>query len=190
MLPVLVTGNPLKVKEFNLVLKEFKLKLKSKNLELIESTGKTLKEIAKEKAEQAFQQLKKPVVVDDTGVFFRIYENFPGTESKRIFEKEGYKGILKKLESKPRTAYFKTVLCLMEGIGKQRFFEGVLEGTISEKVFFKNKKVLPYDRIFIPKGKKKVLAAFSLKEKTRLSSRGMAVRLLGKYLKSKKQITQ
>ena len=55
-----------------------------KKLHIIEPDYDSLEEVAQAKAEQAFEQLKKPVIVEDTGVFFEAYSNFSGQIAKRF----------------------------------------------------------------------------------------------------------
>ncbi len=176
-----VTGNKHKVQEINLMLGK-KVKLIQKKMKIKEPKLDSIESIAKAKALQAFKKLKKPLIAEDTGVYFTALENFPGTEPKRVFEKIGFKGLLKKLEGKKRNAFFKTVICLVNEKGKTRIFTGILKGKISEKVFLEGKYVLPYEKIFVPQGKKKVLAFFSRKNKNKFSHRAKAAKKLKKFL--------
>ncbi len=56
-------------------------------------------------------------------------------------------------------------------------------GKITKKVYLEKKDVLAYEKIFVPKGKKKVLAFFSRKNKNKFSHRAKATEKLKKFLK-------
>ncbi len=176
------TGNKHKVQEINAVLGK-KIHLIQKKIELKEPKSSSIEFIAEKKAEQAFRKLKKPLIVEDTGVYFTALRNFPGTEPKRAFLKLGLNGLLKKLQGKKRTAFYKTVICFTDG-KKKKIFSGKLHGKITEKVFLKEKDVMAYEKIFVPKGKNKVLAFFSRKNKNKFSHRAKAAEKLKKFLES------
>ncbi|MBU1120389.1 non-canonical purine NTP pyrophosphatase, partial [Candidatus Micrarchaeota archaeon] len=146
----------------------------------------SLEEIALSKAKQAYRKFGVPLIAEDTGIYFTALKNFPGSKSKRIFEEIGYKGLMEKLKGKKRNALFKTVICFIWKKEEYKLFEGKLEGRITEKPEFLNKDVLPYERIFIPKGKKKLMAELSRKEKNKFSHRAIAAGRLGEFLKTKK----
>ncbi|HJJ56389.1 MAG TPA: non-canonical purine NTP pyrophosphatase, partial [Methanocorpusculum sp.] len=48
------------------------------NLDCIEPQANTVEEIASYKAKYAYEKLKTPVIVDDTGLFIDILSGFPG----------------------------------------------------------------------------------------------------------------
>jgi non-canonical purine NTP pyrophosphatase (RdgB/HAM1 family) len=176
---IFVTGNKHKVKEIQLALGK-KIKLKQKRIEIKEK-GKTIEEIAKRKATEAYKKIKKPLIAEDTGIYFTALKDFPGTQPKRKFKELGFEGLLKKLKGKKRNAFFKTAICFFDG-KKKKIFTGKLKGKITKKVFLKKKNVLPYEKIFVPQGKKRVLAFFSRKRKNEFSHRGKAAKKLRKFL--------
>ena len=177
---IIATGNKHKVQEIKKLLGK-KIRLKQINIELHEPKSNSVEKIAESKAKQAFKKIKKPLIAEDTGIYFTALKNFPGTEPKRQYLKLGLAGLLKKLEGKKRNAFYKTVICFFDG-KKTKFFEGKLYGKITEKVFLENKKVMAYEKIFVPKGKKKVLAFFSRKSKNKFSHRAKAAEKLKTFL--------
>ncbi|MBU2100072.1 non-canonical purine NTP pyrophosphatase [Candidatus Micrarchaeota archaeon] len=179
-----VTGNKHKVQEIQKVLGK-KIQLIQKKLEIKEPALNSIEKIAKIKAVQAFKKIGKPLITEDTGIYFNAFKNFPGTEPKREFEKLDFKGLLEKLKGKKRNAFFITAICFVDAKGKRKTFSGKLHGRITEKVFYEKKDVLPYEKIFIPKGKKRVLAFYSRKTKNKFSHRAKAARKLKKFLGSK-----
>ena len=168
-----VTSNKGKFLEIKEILEKFGVQAIQEQIETKEE-GNTLKERCLSKAKDAFSKLKKPLIVDDTGLFFKAYENFPGAFPKKVFTELGFEGLLKKLEGKSRNAQFKTLICYTDGKIK-KFFEGDLNGRISEKVFVGGHESLPYDRIFIPEGYSVPFCLISDTEKNKISHRAKAV---------------
>ena len=175
-----VSGNKHKAEELALLLKASGVEVVHKNLKVIEPDLDSIKATALAKAEQAYAKLKKPVLTEDTGLYFQAYRNFPGPNPRKVFEELGFEGIFKLLKGKSRKAVFKTVLCLMESPRKVRFFEGRMKGRITTKVYPPIKRKFPYDNIFIPEGKNKPIIKLALAEKNMLSHRGQAASKIAK----------
>src|SRR3989344_4899555 len=103
------TGNKHKVTEIGAILAEHGFEVVPKRLEIVEPDFDSLEEVARSKALQAFEQLKKPVIVEDTGVFFEGYNNFPGQIAKRVYLGIGFDGLLALVRATPnKRAYFRT----------------------------------------------------------------------------------
>jgi XTP/dITP diphosphohydrolase len=180
-----VTTNKHKVSEARQILKPFNLEVKQIDTAYDENHDSSMELIAKNACKKLASQLNKPVVVEDTGFFFAAYNNFPGALPKYIFESIGYEGILKLLEAKDREAYTKAVVGYCEPGKKPQIFDGVMNGIIAERVYDKNKDVMPYERIFIPEGFKVTLSKLSRNVKNEISHRRKAFEKLGKYLVKK-----
>ncbi|MEM4663236.1 MAG: non-canonical purine NTP pyrophosphatase [Candidatus Diapherotrites archaeon] len=178
-----VSTNKHKFLEIKRVLAEYGIKLSWKNISLSEPDSTKIEDIAKKKAEQAYKIINKPLIVEDTGVFFEGFHNFPGSKARRVFERLGYEGLLNIVAKKSDRAYFKTVICFTDGKIK-KLFVGKLRGKISQKVYCKNKNVMPYERIFIPCGSKKPLCMLLRNEKNKFSHRAKAARKLALWLKA------
>ncbi|MBI4053326.1 MAG: non-canonical purine NTP pyrophosphatase [Candidatus Diapherotrites archaeon] len=178
----LVSTNDFKFDEIKKILGGYGVKIEQKKIELDEPDLKSLEEIALAKARHAYSLVKKPLIVEDTGVFFDALPGFPGTKAKRAWLELGFEGLFKKLEGKDRSARFKSVICLMNSPQDYKFFAGELEGRILEKVVMPEAKRLPYEKIFEPDGGKKALVEFSVEEKNAFSHRAIAAGKLGEYL--------
>ncbi len=176
-----VSTNPHKFEEIKSLLSKYGIKLVWKKLEL-EEKGTMLEEIAREKARQAYEKIERPLIVEDTGVFFEGFTNFPGVKAKRIYERLGFEALLKLASKKSGKAYFKTVICYTDG-KQYKLFSGILKGKITSKVHCKDKDVMPYEKIFIPEGFKKPLCMLSRKKKNEFSHRAKAAEKLAKWLK-------
>ena len=179
------TGNRHKFDEVSKVLAEFGIELGQEKMDLVEIPSDSLEEIALHKAKQAFAKLKQPLIAEDTGFFMEAYKGFPGTNPKWVVERIGLEGILKLASGKSRKGYFQTVICFIESPESYRFFEGKMHGKLSKKIINPNADTMPYNKIFIPDGDKRVLAEMSEKEKLSFLQRTIATRKLGKWLKEK-----
>ncbi|MFH0876567.1 MAG: non-canonical purine NTP pyrophosphatase [archaeon] len=174
-----VTKNSHKFDEAQNILKKYGINLIQIKKDKNEPKELTLAQIAAINAESFYKELKKPVIVEDTGVFFSAYKNFPGNSPKLAFEQLGYNGLLKLLDHEKRNAYFMTAACLRTKEGSFTSI-GKLSGKISEEVFGKNLDVMPYERIFLYK--KKPLCLMDRVEKNKISHRAKAFNKLGKYI--------
>ncbi len=180
-----VTTNEGKFEIIQSVLQQYGLDLQKKPIELNEPESDSLKEVALGKAKQAFEKLRQPLIVEDTGFYLEAYKGFPGQHSKWAFHKIGYQGFFKLLSGKSKKAFFHTVICLIDAPDSYRFFEGKWHGNITEKISKKKSASLPYARVFIPAGEKKTAVELPKEQRINQSQRGIAAHALGKWLKEK-----
>lgn len=118
-------------------------------INLVEIQSDSLEEIAKEKAKSAFLQVRKPVIVEDDGLFIGGLGGFPGQYSSHAFKTIGNEGILKLLAgSANRSASFRSLVAFYDGKSLS-ISEGRVDGTISDKI---TEGGWGYDPIFIPAG--------------------------------------
>lgn len=178
----IATTNRHKVAEIGGILREYGVELKHRSLHVAEPDFDSLEEIAKEKARQAFERIKEPVIAEDTGVYFEAYRNFPGALAKRVFLGLGFEGLLALIKrAKERRAHFRTVICYADGAAS-KCFSGELKGTLLAKAVSVGKDRLPYEKIFMPQGYSTALVDLPLEEKNRISHRAKAARKLGEWL--------
>ena len=155
------------------------------NTEPIEN-GKTFVDNAKIKSEYGFKASKIACFSDDSGICIDAMKNMPGVKSKRFIDKfkdkeDCFNFIINKVKkNKNSYAYFKTSICLTFGNNYNLFFEGKLEGRISEKPYGKNG--FGYDPIFIPMGYEITLAEMNLNEKNIISHRSIAIQKLLNFI--------
>ncbi|MEO7047302.1 MAG: RdgB/HAM1 family non-canonical purine NTP pyrophosphatase [Ferruginibacter sp.] len=150
----------------------------------------TLEDNAKQKASVINKLSQKNCFAEDTGLFVRALSGAPGVKSARYAgeersDKKNIKLLLHNLsEEKNRSAYFKTVICLIWD-KETYFFEGICEGTIiSEK---KGEFGFGYDPVFIPKGSQRTFAEMAIAEKNIFSHRKKAlVQLIDFFAKQNK----
>jgi len=177
-----ITGNNSKFKEAEKIIKNKNIKLVQKNLDLIEIQSLNTGKVVKDKAKQAFEKLKKPIIVDDTGIYFEEYKNFPGTYTGHLFKSLGFSGLLRLLKTKNKNAYFKTFICYKDKY-IEKVFSGVWKGKITNKISKKFNPDWQYNNIFIPNNCNKVLSEISLEKRAKLSHRKKAMDKLNNFLK-------
>lgn len=181
-----VTSNQHKVEEAELALKGTPIKIYLLNAEKKEPEDWPLEKVAGNNAQRIAKLTNKTIIIEDTGVFFEAFDNFPGNQPKRWFERLGYLGLLEKLDSKTnRNAYFKTVIGYCEPGKTPLLFTGQLQGHIAKEVKGLEADVMPYERIFICKDGR-YLFQYSRQEKDKISHRAKAFHQLKEFLLNKK----
>ena len=147
-----VTSNKGKVKELKLCL-EPEIKVNHIEKEYRELRSDDPEEIARESAERLANELKKPVVVEDSGLFIKVLKDFPGTCSKYIHKRIGLKGLLKLMENeKDRTVFYRSAIAYCEPNKKPISFLGEEKGTIAKGI--RGSFGFGHDPIFIPENSK------------------------------------
>ncbi|MBO6213036.1 RdgB/HAM1 family non-canonical purine NTP pyrophosphatase [Algoriella sp.] len=150
----------------------------------IDETGKTFEENALLKAKTIFEKTNKNIFADDSGLVVDALDGAPGVYSARYAgtgkDADNVAKALKELEGKTnRKAYFISIFCLILN-GKEYFFEGKVNGTISTEIL--GEDGFGYDPIFIPDGYSKSFAQMTAEEKNNISHRGLAVKKLSDFL--------
>lgn len=129
-----------------------KIKLENIALDIPEYQSLDIEEIAKGKAIHAWDLVKKPLLVDDGGIFLEKYNQFPGALTKYVYQGIGLEGFWKLAKEDPR-AYFLTCMVYIDGPCSYRIFTGKCNGTIADpKTQIISDKHLPLADIFIPEG--------------------------------------
>ncbi len=176
---VFVTGNKGKFGE----IKEI---LKVKDIEVIQNMDgypelqeNDLEPIAAYGAKWASEKLGIPVMVDDSGLFIKALNGFPGPYSAFAEEKLGNKKVLRLMEDEDdRTAIFKSVIGYCEPGGEPEVFTGTVEGKIS----FEERGTggFGYDPIFDYNGK--TFGELGNEEKNKVSHRRRALNKFMEWL--------
>lgn len=132
-----------------------------KPLELIEPQATTAAEVARVKAEQAYAQTKKPVLVDDSSFHIYALGGFPGPYIKYMLETVGAAGIVKFMEGKEdRRAYATSSLAFVDENGElHEFSVREKDGEIATRVHDSlNDGWGDLWKIYIPAGSAKTLS--------------------------------
>ena len=123
------------------------LDLKFCKQDIIEIQDEKIENIAMEKAKFAYNIVKKPIIIEDDGLFINSLNGFPGQYSKFVLKSIGNRGIIRLLKgSKDRSAYFKSIFVYNDGIIVKVFY-GKIIGKISSTI---TEGGWGYDPIFIP----------------------------------------
>lgn len=105
--------------------------------------------VAVEKGRVAWNLLKQPVLIDDAGIYFANYRDFPGVFTKYIYKGIGFEGI-KKLVSNGDQVYYQLHLVYFYGENSYEVFVGRVDGTIKFPEIFPKNPSLPFDTMFVP----------------------------------------
>jgi len=180
---VFVTGNLNKAREVAEILRNSRIDVEHVNLTLTEIQSDSLEEIAKASALEATGLVGKPVIVEDSGLFIKSLDGFPGPFSSYVQKTIGNRGILKLMGGiDDRDASFRSVVAYCDEKRKPLSFTGEVRGKIS---YDEKGKVWAFDPIFIPNRKGgKTYAEMGPVEKDMISHRRRALEKFAKwYLK-------
>ena len=175
------SSNKNKYIEAKTILSKFGIKLGFFKCSLREIQAASIKEIASQKVIDAYNQCKKPVIVEDDGLFIESLNGFPGPYSSYVFKTIGNEGILKLLNTK-RKAKFQSIIAYRDKKNGTILFVANVKGTISKN---SHGNGWGYDPIFIPEGKNKTYAM--LKEKNEISHRYNALKKFSNWYDHKRE---
>jgi XTP/dITP diphosphohydrolase len=179
--PAFVTSNPHKFAEAERILKQFGVIIRHAKLSCTEARGEQPALIAADSARSLEGRLKAPFFVEDSGLFIRSLNGFPGAYSAWALEKIGLDGMLRLMRGEPdRRAAFRTAVALFDG-RSVIVFEGEAKGTLASGQ--RGSGGFGYDPIFLPAGRRKSFAELNPLEKDALSSRGKALSKLARHLR-------
>lgn len=123
------------------------LHLKFCKRNITEIQDQKIEKIAMEKARSAYNIVKKPIIIEDDGLFINSLNGFPGQYSSYVLKSIGNRGIIRLLKGyRDRSAFFKSVFVYSNGIIVKVFY-GKINGKISSTI---KDDGWGYDPIFIP----------------------------------------
>lgn len=179
------TSNEDKMREANFAVEPFGLQFEHASVDVDEIKDLDIFKVVERKAFDTYAMLNKPVVVEDTGIFFEAFNGFPGTYSKFSVLTLGVGNTVKVLEGHSKKARFSTVVSYFDGKAAHNF-EGSTEGEICLQPRGTAPLKLPYDPYFIPGGRSKSFAELGLQGKNELSHRGRAFTKFAEWFVSQK----
>ena len=147
-------------------------------LEELQTTD--LEALLRHKAGQAFAQVGRPLLVEDTALVFAAWGRLPGPFVKFFLAELGPAGHVRALQ--PFADDRAEAVC---GVGyhdgeRIHLFEGRTAGTI---VSPRGRQGFGWDPIFVPEGAGRTFAEMELAEKQRYSMRARALAALAAYLR-------
>jgi len=180
-----ITSNNGKYKEVATKLIDADIRVIQKNLGYPEVQANSLEDVINFGVKFILNKFNKPFIIEDSGIFIKNLNDFPGVYSADVFYKIGCKGILKLMDDvkKDRDAYFKSVIAYINSDKQVHIFSGQCNGMIGFEESGSNG--FGYDPIFIPNGENKTFAKMTIDEKNRFSHRGNSINKLLEFLKEK-----
>lgn len=177
---VFVTGNMYKVSKLEKFLDQ---KFEHHNVDTDEIQSLDPRKVVEHKVRQAYDILKKPVLVDDVSLSFTALNGLPGTFVKFFLDAIGAPGLPRLIDSHTdKSAVAKVLFGYYDGKDLQ-IFEGVTHGTIVEqRGDLDSIEGHGWNSIFEVKGTTKTFAEMNAQEVAEHSARNKAVKKLKAYL--------
>lgn len=155
-------------------------RLKHSDIDLSEIQAVEVEDVVTSKAIEAFNKLRKPVMIEDTGLYIESWNGLPGALIKWFVEYAQEPGICKMLNEFPnRRAWAKTIVATYDGNSRPKTFPGKVEGSIAYHPT--GNKGFGWDKIFIPNGSEKTFGEMSGEEKDKYSMRRLAFEAVTNY---------
>ncbi len=173
-----VTGNRDKFREVQYILAEYDLVQVDLDIDEIQSFD--IYEIARKKAQSAYCQVGKPVIVEDVGFYIDAIGGFPGPFIKFVEQTMGEAGTIELLGGRSnRLAHIKVVVVYYDGsefITAESETKGNLTWEVREGEGF------GFDHTFIPEWSDLTYSEMGLEKKSENSHRTRALNSLMKKL--------
>lgn len=179
-----VTGNKSKIFSAKQILEPLGITVDNVAIPTTEIQADDVCEIAAHSAKEASEKLKTNVLKNDSGLFVKALNGFPGPYTHYVDDTLNENGLLKLLENvSDREALFIEAFAYCEYGSDPIVFKSITKGTISKEKM--GTYGWSWDFIFIPEGKDKTLGCFPDEERCLLWNTD-AYYDLAKYLKEKK----
>ena len=123
--------------------------VKHQKIDLDEIQSLDLRKIVEHKVKQAYEIVKKPVLVEDVSLEFEALGGLPGPFIRFFIEKMPLEKICSMLDGRNRKAVAKCVYGYCDG-KILKLFEGKLDGKIAERP--EGDRCYGFDSLFSPKG--------------------------------------
>lgn len=178
-----VTGNRQKLSEVVAILgDDCAFELRNQKLDLPELQGEP-QDIAREKCRLAVQQVKGPVLVDDTSLCFNALKGLPGPYVKWFLDKTGHEGLNNLLAAyEDKTAYAQCIFAYSSGAPDEepKLFVGKAHGRIVPARGKIDKAV--WNAVFQPEGHALTYAEMDEAAMNTISYRFKSLQLLKEYM--------
>lgn len=179
-----ITSHPKKAAELAWHLKR---PVNHHKLDLLEIQSVDPHEVATFKAQEAYRQLKRPVLVEDFSIRFTALGGLPGPLFKWFLQELQPEGLCELLNHyNTRQAFVQDCFAYCDG-GEVMIFDGIREGSIALEP--RGEYGYGTDSIFIPKGWDKTWGEMSKEEKMASSVRNIGVKKLEEFLSKRHGVT-
>lgn len=174
------THNLGKLREFKHILKDI-AEVEQLNDDYAELRSDDPEEIVKEAVKKLAEKYDKAIVAEDSGLFIKSLNGFPGTCSAYIHKRIGLKGIVKLMQGvNDRECEYRSAVGYCEPGKEAVSFLGTEKGTIVDSE--RGSNGFGHDPIFIPEGNNKTYGEMEDCEEVK-KFRKIAVLKLVEYLK-------
>lgn len=153
--PVFITGNPNKAVYLSRYLG---FELQHQAIDLVEIQSLDLKKVVADKARRAYDQVEKPVLVEDVSLEFTALGRLPGTFIKFFMEEMSLEQLCRLVDGKDRSARAACVFAYYDG-QIMRLFEGGMTGAVADKP--RGDGGYGWDKIIVPDGYEQTRAELS-----------------------------
>ncbi len=164
----IVTGNPHKLASFQRHLKDYDFKTVELDLPEIQSLDS--RQIITDKVQRAYEEIGKPVLVEDVSAGLDKLNGLPGPFIK-FFEERLGKDALYQLSGTETPATVVSTIGYYDG-HKLIITEGVVHGTV---VAARGDKGWGFDACFMPDGQTKTYGEMTFAEKDAISHRSLSI---------------
>ena len=180
-----VTGNWAKIDSARQILEPLGYEVDNIKMETPEIQADDVSDVAKYSAKWAANELNKTVLKNDSGLFVKSLNGFPGVYTHYVDDTLGVDGLLKLMEGiEDREAYFKESIAYCEPGKEPIVFEGYTKGRIDTKK--SGTYGWSWDFVFIPDGENKTLGCFPDEERWKYWSLDSYKKLV-EYLEKKEK---
>lgn len=167
---IFITGNE---KKAEFLARHLNHPVNHQKLDLDELQSLDLKEIVEHKVRQAYQLVKKPVLVEDISFTINSLGKLPGPFIKWFIEQLGFEKLCRLADSDPERLATTAVCYGFYDGNNLKFFEGELKGSIPEHP--KGEDGFGWNCVFIPEGQSKTNAEMNEEETEKYSLRTTTV---------------
>ncbi|MDP1835995.1 MAG: non-canonical purine NTP pyrophosphatase [Chlamydiales bacterium] len=175
-----VTGNSGKFLEAQAVLDHWTLE--QVNLDIVEVQG-TQQEIIIAKAKSALEVLKRPLIVDDVGLFCNALNGLPGPYAKDFLEKleeDGLSNLIHRYDD--HRCHYICAVAFVKPNGEPQVFEGRIDGRIVAPRGTLLHGHRSFNTIFEPEGMNQTLGEMTIEDMAKFAGRSIALKKLRTYL--------
>jgi inosine triphosphate pyrophosphatase len=167
-MPVFVTGNKHKAEYLS---RQLGIKLDHQKVELDELQATDLHVIVEHKLKQAYEVIKRPVLVEDVSLSFNALGDLPGPYIKWFIEHAGLEACCRMLDGfDDRSAVIRCTFGYFDG-DRMEFFDSELPGMISDRP--RGENGFGFDTFFINEGYEITRAEMSQEENERTYAQQM-----------------
>ncbi len=154
--------------------------LRQTSLDFLEIQTTNLEELVEYKLRKAYGSIGKPVIVEDTSLYFEAWNGLPGPLVKWFVEHLGPQGMATALSAfDNRRAHAVCCLGYTEDGETQHYFKGEVRGLIVDP---RGSFQFGWDPIFQPEGASQTFGEMSSAEKQKMSMRGRAAAEFTRFL--------